>query len=172
MRGGLALALALAPVLAAGLEPRFDHRDQSSLTAETLLAHDTVAITGQPTRSWWRPALRLAYGFDPLGDGNEVFLGIQSALSSWSDPARGKVRVAIDARYRAYFGLDEWKTFFELGLWAPLASRLAVGPLATLGVAYDLSRAGGFYADAGFATGLGAARIATFTLSAGGQVRF
>jgi hypothetical protein len=172
VRGGLLLALALAPALAAALEPRFDHRDQAGLSLETLLAHDTVAINGQPTRSFWRPALRLAYDWDPFGDGNELFLGLQPALTSWSDPGRRKIRVAIDARYRAYFGLDEWKTFFEVGLWAPLSSRAAVGPLATLGVAYDLSRAGGLYADVGFATGLGAARIATFTASAGGQVRF
>ena len=173
MRGlALAVAAALVPALAAGLEPRFDHRDESGIALEPILAHDTVAVNGQPTHSGWRPALRLAYDWDPLGDGNELFLGVQSALSSWSDPRRTKVRLAVDARYRAYFGLDEWKTFFELGLWAPLSSRLAVGPLATLGVAYDFSRTHGLYADVGFATGLGAARIATFTVSAGGQIRF
>ena len=172
MRGAILLAASLAPALALGLEPRFDHRDESGLSLETILAHDTVAITGQPSRSFWRPALRLAYDWDPLGDGNELFLGVQSALSSWSDPGREKVRLAVDARYRAYFSLDEWKTFFELGLWAPLSSRAAIGPLATLGAAYDFSRAGGLYADVGFATGLGAARIATFSASAGGQIRF
>ena len=172
MKAAVLVLAALAPAAAMGLEPRFDHRDESGLSLETLLAHDTVAVNGEPSRSWWRPALRLAYDWDPLGDGNELFLGIQSAISSWSDPERQKVRLAIDARYRAYFGLDEWKTFFELGLWAPLSSRLAIGPIATLGAAYDFSRAGGLYADVGFATGLGAARIATFTASAGGQIRF
>ncbi len=172
--GALAIlsAALLAPAGADGLEPRFDHRDESGLVVEPLLAHDTVAIPGRPTRSAWRPALRLAYDWDPLGDGNELFLGVQGALGSWHDPAREQIRLAVDARYRAYFGTEEWKTYFEVGLWAPLSSRFAVGPLASLGAAYDFSRRTGLFGQVGFATGLGAARIATFTISAGGQVRF
>lgn len=164
-------ALAL-PALAGALEARYDHRGLNGVLIEPLLAHDTVAVTGHTTRSAWRPALRLAYGWDLLGEGNELFLGVQSALTGWSDPRREKVRLALDARYRSYFGTEQWKTFFELGLWAPVSSRLAVGPLVGLGVAYDFSRTTGLFADAGFATGLGQARIASFTFSAGASFRF
>ncbi len=164
-------AAALAPVCGRALEPRYDHRDTQGVLVEPMLAHDTVAISGHPTRSAWRPGVRVAYGWDAMGEGNELFLGAQTAFS-WSDPAREKIRLAVDARYRAYFGTEQWKTFFELGLWAPVASRFAIGPLVTIGAAYDFSRWSGLFANGGFATGFGQARIATFTASAGAQLRF
>ena len=180
MRGRVGLGLLVAAAISAGalapgcgraLEPRYDHRDTQGVLVEPMLAHDTVAISGHPTRSAWRPGVRIAYGWDAMGEGNELFLGAQTAFS-WSDPAREKIRLAVDARYRAYFGTEQWKTFFELGLWAPVRSRLAIGPLVGLGVAYDFSRTTGLFVDGGFATGLGEARVATFTLSAGAAFRF
>ncbi len=173
LAASLAALTALAfPALAGALEPRYDHRGLNGVLVEPLLAHDTVTITGHGTRSRWRPTLRLAYGWDVLGEGNELFLGVQSALTGWSDPRRENIRVAVDARYRSYFGTEQWKTFFELGLWAPVSSRLVVGPLLGLGVAYDFSRSTGLFVDGGFATGLGQARVASFTLSAGAAFRF
>lgn len=165
------LALALAPAGALALEPRYDHRDERGFVLEPLLAHDTVAIPGRATRSTWRPGLRVAYGWDLLGEGNELFVGAQTGFD-WNDPRRERIRLAFDARYRAYFGTEQWKTFFEVGVWAPVSSRLAIGPLVTLGVAYDFSRSTGVYVDGGFATGLGQARMATFSASAGAQYRF
>jgi hypothetical protein len=172
LRPLLVVAALLAPVAASALEARFDHRDLRGLVLEPLIAHDTVAVSGHATRSTWRPALRLAYGWDVLGEGNELFLGAQTALTGWSDPRREKVRLALDARYRSYFGTEQWKTFFELGVWAPVSSRFAIGPLLGLGVAYDFSRTSGLFVDGGFATGLGAARIASFSFSAGAAFRF
>jgi hypothetical protein len=166
-----ALLAALVPASAAALEPRYDHRDTQGILVEPMTAYDTVAISGRPTHSSWRTGMRLAYGWDVLGEGNELFLGAQTAFS-WSDPERHKLRLALDARYRAYFGTERWKTFFELGLWAPVSSRLAIGPLVTIGVAYDFSRWTGVYASAGFQTAIGQARIASFPVSAGVQVRF
>jgi hypothetical protein len=167
-----ALALLAGPAPAAALEPRYDHRGMNGVLVEPLLAHDTVSITGHGSHSRWRPTVRLAYGWDVLGEGNELFLGVQSALTGWSDPRREKIRLAVDARYRSYFGTEQWKTFFELGLWAPVSSRLVVGPLVGLGVAYDFSRNTGLFLDGGFATGLGQARVATFTVSGGAAFRF
>jgi hypothetical protein len=138
---------------------------------EPMVAYDVVAISGRATSSSWRPGVRLAYGWDVLGEGNELFLGAQTAFS-WSDPRNDKIRLALDARYRSYFGTEQWKTFFELGLWAPVSSRLAIGPLVTIGVAYDLSRWTGVFVDGGFQTGFGQARIASFTGSAGAHFRF
>lgn len=171
LRRAAALVAVFAPAWALALEPRFDHRDAQGVLVEPLLAYDVVAVPGHPTRSSWRPGVRIAYGWDLLGEGNELFLGAQSAFS-WSDPDREKIQLALDARYRAYFGTEQWKTFFEVGLWAPVSSRLAIGPLVTIGVAYDFSRWSGVFVDAGFATGFGQARIASFTASGGAQLRF
>ncbi len=168
----LLVLVALSPAVAAALEPRYDHRDLQGLLVEPLVAYDTVAISGRPTRSSWRPALRIAYGWDALGEGNELFLGAQARLAGFDDPAREKVRLALDARYRSYFGTERWKTFFELGVWAPVSSRLAVGPLLGLGVAYDFSRSSGLFLDGGFSTAFGQARIASFSASAGWAIRF
>ncbi len=171
LRAAAALAAALAPAFGLALEPRYDHRDEQGVLVEPMLAFDVVAVSGHATHSSWRPGLRLAYGTDVLGEGNELFLGVQTAFS-WSDPSREKIRLAFDARYRNYFGTEQWKTFFELGLWAPVSSRLAIGPLVTIGLAYDLSRSGGVFVNGGFATAFGGARIASFTASAGAQLRF
>jgi hypothetical protein len=167
-----AFAIVVAPLPATALEARYDHRDQSSLSIEPLLAYDVVAISGRSTHAAFRPGLRLAYAWDVLGEGNELFLGVQGKLGAWSDANRQDVLLALDARYRAYFGTEEWKTFFDVGVWAPLRSRLAVGPLVGIGVAYDYDRSGGFYANGSFGTGFGQARIATFTLGAGWQKRW
>lgn len=161
----------LAPAWALALEPRYDHRDLAGLLVEPMLAFDTVAIPGHATQSSWRPGVRVAYGWDVLGEGNELFLGAQTAFS-WSDPEREKIQLALDARYRAYFGTEQWKTFFELGLWAPVVSRVAIGPLVTVGALYDLSRSSGVFLNGGFGTGFGEARIASFSASAGAHFRF
>ncbi len=171
LRAAGALVAALVPICGLALEPRYDHRDEQGVVVEPMLAYDVVSVSGRATHSSWRPGLRLAYSTDVLGEGNELFLGLQTAFS-WNDPRREKIRLALDARYRNYFGTEQWKTFFELGLWAPVASRLAIGPLVTIGVAYDLSRSGGVFVNGGFATAFGAARIASFTASAGAQFRF
>jgi hypothetical protein len=168
----LLLLAAILPTLAAALEPRYDHRDLRGVVVEPLLAYDTVAISGRPTRSSWRPALRVAYGWDALGEGNELFLGAQARIAGLDDPDREKVRLVLDARYRSYFGSEQWKTFFELGVWAPVSSRLAVGPLVGLGVAYDFSRSTGLFLDGVFATAFGQARIASFSASGGWAYRF
>lgn len=173
---GVAVAALVAALLAGGrtraLEPRFDHRDEHGPFVETLLAYDTVAATGRPTVSSFRPTLRLAYGFDVVGEGNELIVGVQGALRSWDDPEREHVNLALDARYRAYFGTEELKTFFDAGLWMPVRSRLAAGPMIGLGVAYDFSRNAGAFVAGGFGTGFGQARIATFSASLGAQLRF
>ena len=99
-------------------------------------------------------------------------MGLTVPLGPWSDSEREKVLQAFDARYRSYFGTDEWKTFFDVGLWAPVATRMAIGPLVGIGAAYDFSRPFGVYFQGGFATAFGQARIASLSLSAGAQLRF
>jgi hypothetical protein len=167
----LAAALAL-PGAAAGLEPRFDHRDTHGPVVETLLAHDTVSVSGRGTASSWRPAVRAGWGVDALGEGSDLIVAADLALRSLDDPERERVLLAASLRYRAYFGTEEWKTFVEAGLYAPVRSRLAGGPLVGLGIVYDFSRAGGFFAGGEFASAFGEARVISFGVLGGVQLRF
>jgi hypothetical protein len=167
----LALALAV-PAAAAALEPRFDHRDTHGPIAELLVAYDTLARSGAPTTSAWRGAARLGWGFDVSGVGDDLIAGATVALRSLDDPERDHVLLSVDVRYRGYFGTDELKTFFDVGAWVPVRSRLAVGPLAGLGVAWDFTRYTGVYATGTFATAFGQARIASLGVGVGAQVRF
>ncbi len=168
----LAAAALLVPALAAALEPRFDHRDTHGPFAEIVVAHDTVARAGHATASSWRPAARVGWGFDVSGEGDELLLGAATALRSFDDPEGERVLLGVDARYRGYFGTEELKTFFDLGAWAPLRSRLSAGPLVGLGVAYDFSRFGGMYLAGTFATAFGEARIASLSVAFGAHFRF
>jgi hypothetical protein len=167
----LAAALAL-PGGAAGLEPRFDHRDSHGPVLETLLARDTLSLSGAGSTSSWRPALRAGWGVDALGEGSDLILAADLALRSLDDPAGERVLLAATLRYRTYFGTEEWKTFVEAGLYAPLRSRLAVGPLVGLGVAYDFSRSGGVFVGGEFASAFGEARVISLGILGGVQVRF
>ncbi|HEX9307796.1 MAG TPA: hypothetical protein VF894_09925 [Anaeromyxobacter sp.] len=170
IRALLAAAL-LLPAAAGALEPRFDHRDLHGPLVEVLESYDSLAVSGR-THAARRPALRLGWGFDVAGEGNELVAGAEFALRSWDDPERQRVLVAANTRYRVYFGTEELKTFFELGLFAPLRSRLAVGPLVGLGLVYDFSRASGVFVGGQFASAFGNGRVVSFALLAGAQLRF
>lgn len=62
-------------------------------------------------------------------------MGTPLAIRSYDDPERERVLIGTDARYRAFFGTEELKTFFDVGAWVPMRSRLAEGPLVALGLA-------------------------------------
>lgn len=172
-RAGPAAALALLGLLGAGpagaLEPRYDHRDQLGLLLEASAAWDAVSSGGSSTSLWRAPTLRLAFTFDVSGEGDELVVG-----GAWSGGSGGEAHVdwALDARYRGYFGSEEFKTFFEVGLWAPLSPRLALGPRAGLGASWDFSRGVGAFASFGFATAFGEFRGASLDLGAGLQARW
>ncbi len=168
----LALLACLAPAAATALEPRFDHRDEWNLGAALTYARDTVSVPGEPTRSEVRPGLRLSGGFDVSGEGDELIFGAEAVARSWDDPARDRVRLVLDGRYRAYFGTEELKTFFDVGLWCATWTRVSVGPLVGVGVQWDFDRATGVYLTGSFATGLGQARVASLGVAGGFQIRF
>lgn len=167
----LGLALGLLPATSRALEPRYDHRDQQGLLAELNLVRDSVVVKGL-TEPSSRLALRLAWGFDLSGEGDELQVGGSVRLGSWDDPQRTHVLATVDVRYRAYFGSEELKTFVEVGLWASVKSRAALGGLGGVGLAYDPSRAWGIYLSAQFNGGFGEARITGVSISPGLQLRW
>ena len=167
-----ALLALLLPAAAGALEPRFDHRDEQGPMAELGLFHDTVVPAGGLSQTSVRTTLRLAWSYEVSGEGDELVGGVTGTLGSWDDPGRTHVLCALDARYRAYFGSEELKTWIEAGLWVPLVSRLAIGPSAGLGFAWDFDRRWGIYLGGSFATAFGEARITTFGGMVGGQLRF
>jgi hypothetical protein len=168
----LALAALLGPATAAGLEPRFDHRDEQGLIAGLSLWRDSATVSGEGTAVDVRPALRLAWSMDVSGEGDELIVGATGRLGGWSDPGRDRTLLALDARYRGYFGTEELKTFFEVGLWTQVRSRFAIGPVVGLGLAYDPSRAWGVFTSLEFATGFGAERVFGVGGTVGVQLRF
>ena len=80
--------------------------------------------------------------------------------------------VALDARFRGYFGTEELKTFFELGIFAPVYPRRSIGPRVGLGLVYDFGRGTGAYAGVDFVSGVGQMRLTSFEASLGGQLRW
>ncbi len=168
----VSVAVAALPAGGAALEPRFDHRDMHGPFADLVLVHDAVARPSEPTASWSHAMVHAGWGFDPTGDGGELLLGGSVSLSWPDDPDRTHVLATVDARYRSYFGSEQLKTFFDVGVWVPVRSRLAAGPLVGLGAAWDFSRRGGVYAAASFSTAFGEARIASLAVSIGAQLRF
>ena len=158
------LATLAFAVPARGLEPRFDHRDEDGVFAEMAVSRDTVSTDGlSATR--YAPVLRLSYGADLVGDGSEFALGASLRLGSPAGP--GGVRYSADLRYRGYFGADELKTFFDVGIWAPFSTRWAIGPRVGLGAIYDFGRGLGIYLSIGFGTGFGQMRVVALDAAAG-----
>lgn len=171
MRRALALAAALLPAAGGALEPRYDHTDSHGPVLALAGAHDALGAGGR-TFEAWRPALRAGWSVDVVGDGSEVIVCADVSLRSWRDPDRRAVHLSTSARYRGYFGTEQWKTYFEAGAWAPLRSRFGVGPVIGLGVVHDFSQDMGVFAGAEFASAFGDGRVISFAGMAGWQFRF
>lgn len=169
----LAASLAVAaPLCAPALEPRYDHRDEVGPLAAIEYWRESSVVGSRPTFVDSHPRLRLGWGWDLSGEGNELIVGGALRLSDWQDDAHQKHLFSLDARYRGYFGTEELKTFFELGLWCQVKDKLAIGPQAGIGLSYDASRAWGAFLSLHFGTAYGEARIAELGASAGVQLRF
>ena len=168
--GAAALLLVLGPAPGRGLEPRFDHRDQDSLLVELGRTFDTVSVAGGDSRSLYRTQLKVAYGFDFSGNGDEILLGVATRLVG--EDVLESVAWSVDARYRGFFGTEDLKTFFDAGLWAPVSPKIGIGPLVGMGLIWDFERLGGIYALLEVGTALGQLRAFSMQLGVGAQVRF
>lgn len=158
-------------MLAAALEPRFDHRDQQGPTAELVYAKDIVWRGSTDATTSSRGGVRVAWGFDPTGDGNELFFG--STLTVLDEGGEGEqLRLTFDARYRACVGTEELKTLLDVGLWGSASDRVAVGPMVGLGFIYDFSRNFGLLASGYLAAGVGERRVVSFGGGIGAQFRY
>jgi hypothetical protein len=168
----LLLAAILCPAAAPALAPRFDHRDQQGPVAEFLFAKDVVWSGSAGATTAGRGAVRVGWGLDPTGDGNELFFG--ATLTVVDEKAAGDDRIGLtfDARYRACLGTEEFKTLLDLGIWGSVADRLAIGPLVGLGFMYDFSRDVGVLASGFLAAGAGQSRIVSFGGGVGIQYRY
>lgn len=167
----LCAAAALGPAAAGAAETRLDHRDSHGPLAAVLLAYDSVSVPGR-TVERLRPAVRAGWGVDVAGQGNELIGGADVAFAGWSAPGRDRVLAAAHLRYRSYFGTEEWKTFLDLGAFAPLRARLAVGPLVGLGAVFDFDPEWGLFAGVEFDSAFGQARVISVALAGGLQFRF
>jgi hypothetical protein len=167
----LAGAALLVPAVAGALEPRFDHRDQQGPTVEGLYARD-FTWSGSSSGSSQRGAVRVAWGFDPTGDGDELFFGTTLSVLDGEGTSRDRVKLTLDTRYRVCVGTEEFKTLFDIGLWGSVAERVAVGPLVGLGFMYDFSRNFGVFTSGFLGAGIGQSRIVSFGGGAGLQFRY
>ncbi|MGB8929744.1 MAG: hypothetical protein WCC48_00685 [Anaeromyxobacteraceae bacterium] len=161
----------LIPGLAGALEPRFDHRDQRGPTVEALAVRDVI-WTGHSSMSADRGAVRVAWGFDPSGDGDEVFFGTTLSVLQGTGTGADRVKLTLDTRYRACVGTEEFKTLFDVGIWGSVADRVAVGPLVGLGFIYDFNRNFGVLTSGFLSAGIGESRIVSFGGGVGLQFRY
>lgn len=175
MRAALSVAASMAllsPGAGAPLEPRYDHRDQQGPTVEAIYLRDVIWRSSSESSSADRGALRVSWGFDPTGDGNELLFGATGSLLDWSDGDEERVRLAFDARYRANVGTEQLKTLLEVGIWGTAVESLSIGPLVGLGLMYDFSRNFGLFATGTLAASIGEVRVVSFGGGVGLQLRY
>lgn len=97
--------------------------------------------------------------------GSEVMFAVRASFLGPS------VDVATRLGIRGYFGLDDWKTFFDLEVVARWTPVIVVGPGVRLGVQYEFSPIIGAFAAFGAQIGFGQALRLGFELTAGIQLR-
>lgn len=168
-RAALAGAALALPLAAPALEPRFDHRDQYGLMLSGAYGWSQQTVQGGQSRSAFQWNLQLAFSLD-VWDGNELVFG-----ASWiprSDSMPEGTQAALNARYRGYFGSEEFKTYFEVGLWSGIYPRFGIGPMAAIGAQYDFDETWGLFATLSFATAFGQFRGVGAGLGTGVQARW
>lgn len=131
-------------------EERLDHRGALGLVVAPGLEYAAVTFApGENASDAVRPLLELGPTFGLGTSGNELVLRLR-LLKGTSD-----LGVGLGGGYRAYFGRDTWKTYFQVGLKADTAPHLALGPSADFGVMAELSPLMGFFLQPGLSVEIG-----------------
>lgn len=171
----LAAALLASLVVPAGAsayvddEPRLDHRNQPSILTGVSFEHLMVSGRGDGKEN---PKISgglfdLSVGMPLDEDGGEAFVGVR--LGGGEGGARV---VAPYLFYRGYAGWDEWKTFFDAGLFLRIEPLVAVGGRLGVGMQYDFNEHLGTYLAAGAGLGYGEGLQVSVDLGVGLQIRF
>jgi hypothetical protein len=136
----LLLAVLLVPVRAHAAD-RLDHRGALGLELGAGYEHASVSLVSDPANlDVGRLTLDLAPTFGVGTEGNELVALIRLVRGpDWGG--------ALAFGYRAYFGREEWKTFFQGSIKADTAPHWAIGPDANVGVMFELSSLFGFFAE-------------------------
>ncbi len=141
----IAVIVLLSPLGANADEMRLDHRGALGLELLPGVEHASLVVnTNLPPPNF--DATRFVLGLEPtiaIGrEGNEIV----GTLRLLRGPDWG---AAFGARFRKYFGRDEWKTFADFGIKVDSTPRWAAGPHVGLGVMYEFSPLVGVFANLG-----------------------
>lgn len=150
-------------------EFRLDHRNQPSVLAGASFEYLMVSGRGEGKDNPKIPGglFDLAFGLPLDEDGGAAFLGVRIG------GGEGGARViAPHLFYRGYAGFDEWKTFFDAGLFLRIEPLVAVGGRLGVGVQYDFNEHLGSWLGAGAGLGYGQGLQVSVDVGAGLQIRF
>lgn len=150
-------------------EMRLDHRNQPSILTGLSFEQLLVSGRGEGKENPKVPGglFDLSVGMPLNEDGGEGFVGLRLG------GGEGGTRVVAPyVFYRGYAGFDEWKTFFDAGVFLRIEPLVAVGGRLGVGVQYDFTEHLGTFVGAGVGLGYGQGLQVSPDLGAGLQIRF
>jgi hypothetical protein len=133
-----ALALAVLLPLGAAAQMRLDHRGSVGLLIGSGLEVQE-AVSGTVREGGTRALLDLGGTIAVGHEGNEL---MALARAGFGGPS---INWTAIGGYRGYFGVDAWKTFFDLGIAAHFTRAFTLGPRVGFGVQYELGSLAGAY---------------------------
>lgn len=161
----LVACLALCAAPAARADERFDHRGALGVLVggggEWMNAASGPGLGIQGLRVDVNLGGTWAIGVD----GNELLVLARAIIGG---PV---LEGSLVLGYRGYFGQEQVKTYFDVGVAGHLMPELAVGPRLGFGVQYELSPIAGVYAGLAGQVGLGGTLRFDLELCLGLQLR-
>ena len=124
---------------AALAEDRWDHRGSLGLLLGTGYEVGETRSTSGVLASGSRLDADLGGTYALPGSNDEILMFLRGGFLG------GRVDLSLTGGYRGYFGLDEFKTFFDAGLSVHATPYWSVGPRVGLGVQYEFSPVVGAY---------------------------
>lgn len=164
--------VAPSAALAQGIEWRLDHRNQPSILVGGAV--EELIVTGADEEGTATGVVAdIAFGFPGNAEGGEFFVGLRVGEGQEIDGEGRELRlVAPHVFYRVYGGLEEWKTFFDVGAMLRIDPLLVPSARVGLGLQWDFHENWGTWLAAGGSIGYGDALVAGLDLGIGLQFRF